>query len=351
MTATRARLLVLKGAADRADGWLDSGPLNAIQSAFEIVEVENAAEAQSLLDAAEPGSVLVGEDLARLLLNEEATAVSPARLALQQIGEGVGMVDETGRLVWANHRLREHDDETRGRFVELCGRAIEVFGRMASKRSTPRLSHKFTFMSGDATYELVVSTAETDGDAVRSVVGVLCDISATRRLQQKIDAIDAAGSELMRIETQAIQKLDMAQRLRLLEEKIVNFVSDLLQFDNFEIRLLDRESERLELVVAVGLTPLKIGEVIYARPEGNGISGYVGAHRPESYICPRRPRKTPATVLGLQQLGKSSLTVPLHAVRRGHRRLQRRVRRHRSTPSTKTTASSSRSSAGTSRWR
>ena len=45
-----------------------------------------------------------------------------------------------------------------------------------------------------------------------------------------------------------------------------------LNFDNFEIRLLDPRTRQLELVIAENINPLKIGEVIYAEPEGNGIS-------------------------------------------------------------------------------
>jgi GAF domain-containing protein len=81
-----------------------------------------------------------------------------------------------------------------------------------------------------------------------------------------------------------------------------------LNFDNFEIRLLDRETSQLELVIAVNIAPLKIGEMLYARPEDNGISGYV-ASTGHSYICPS-VADDPLYREGLDNAG-STLTVPL----------------------------------------
>jgi CheY-like chemotaxis protein len=94
----------------------------------------------------------------------------------------------------------------------------------------------------------------------------------------------------------------------MLEQKIVASVRDILNFDNFEIRLLDRESSLLELVFAVNIAPLRIGEVLHARAEGNGISGYV-ASTGRSYICPN-VQEDPLYREGLDNAG-SSLTVPL----------------------------------------
>ena len=65
---------------------------------------------------------------------------------------------------------------------------------------------------------------------------------------------------------------------RMLEDRIVTCIHEELSFDNFEIRLLDHTTRKLELVIAKNLTPLKIGEVIHCAEEDNGISGWV-AHR------------------------------------------------------------------------
>jgi CheY-like chemotaxis protein len=204
-------------------------------------------------------------------------------------------------------------------FVRLLREAITLYNQATpaetsathGSATSSRNSKRFTIAQDNQFFELVVSPASFDQlhkDKVASVVGVMWETTSTRRLQQKIDAIDAAGADLMRIEAASLNKTNMADRLKAIEHKIVSHVRDILNFDNFEIRLLDRESTQLELVIAVNIAPLKIGEVMYARPEGNGISGYV-ASTGRSYICPN-VELDPMYREGLDKAA-SSLTVPL----------------------------------------
>jgi len=93
-----------------------------------------------------------------------------------------------------------------------------------------------------------------------------------------------------------------------MEEKVVRYVHDLLDMDNFEIRLLDQRSGALELVIAENLSPLKIGEIIFAKETENGICGLV-ASSGTSYIC-SDVEQEPLYRTGLDSAA-SSLTVPL----------------------------------------
>ena len=52
-----------------------------------------------------------------------------------------------------------------------------------------------------------------------------------------------------------LSKLNVGQRLKLLEEKIISFTRDLMHFDHFAIRLLDRRTNKLEMVISAGLPP------------------------------------------------------------------------------------------------
>ena len=140
------------------------------------------------------------------------------------------------------------------------------------------------------------------------MVAVVWDATGTRRLQQKIDAIDKAGRELVRLEADAWAKLNVGQRLTLLEEKIISFTKELMHFDHFAIRLLDRRTRKLELVISAGLPNDALNIDLLAETDGNGISGYVAATG-RSYICPDVERD-PRYVFGLDQ-ARSSLTVPL----------------------------------------
>src|SRR5476651_761283 len=81
-----------------------------------------------------------------------------------------------------------------------------------------------------------------------------------------------------------------------------------MHFDHFAIRLLDRKTNKLEMVISAGLPTDALNIELFALGEGNGISGFVAATG-RSYICPDVERD-PRYVLGLDQ-AKSSLTVPL----------------------------------------
>src|SRR5581483_1732433 len=156
--------------------------------------------------------------------------------------------------------------------------------------------------------EMIGSPVINPGGQVVQVVAVVWDATGTRRLQQKIDAIDKAGRELVKLEAESLSKMNVGQRLKLLEDKIISFTRDLMHFDHFAIRLLDRKTKKIELVISGGLPSEALAIELYAETESNGISGYVAATG-RSYICPDVERD-PRYVMGLDQ-AKSSLTVPL----------------------------------------
>src|SRR3954467_6610022 len=155
---------------------------------------------------------------------------------------------------------------------------------------------------------MIASPVFSPAGQVVQVVAVVWDATGTRRLPQKIDAIDRAGRELVRLEADALSKMNVGQRLKLLEDKIISFTRELMHFDHFAIRLLDRKSNKLELVISAGLPSDALNIELFANPEGNGISGYVAATG-RSYICPDVERD-PRYVMGLDH-AKSTLTVPL----------------------------------------
>ncbi|MEE8460027.1 MAG: response regulator [Phycisphaerales bacterium] len=284
MTLSRPRLVLLPGEAP-----IDASLIEPLREAFEIIQLEDAGQLQQFL--------------------ADASGAEAASVVLQHIGEGVAVVDAQGKVTWQNNRLNEYDQEVRRQFAELCHEALQLFNAYADPASRARrASRKFSFRCGESHFEMVASPGSAEEDRFTTVVGVLWDVTASRRLLDKLEAIDAAGSELMKIEAEAISHLSMAERLTLLEEKIVTYVHDLLEFDDFEIRMLDRETNRLDLVMAIGISPLRIGEVIFAEAEGNGISGYVAASG-ESYLCPS-VRDDPRYREGLDNAA-SSLTVPL----------------------------------------
>ncbi len=307
MTENLPRVLFLSGSSVRRQQVLDS-----LSATFKVDTYDDSEKAMAALRSEMYDAIFA--DVGDFLPMERALFDRQASLVLNTIGEGVCVVDDTGICVWANNKMRSFPPEVYDRVKQTCMSALSLFSHQikatkSDTASTAFRSKKYGFQVGQKQYyEAIVSPVIDDGGYTRQVVAVVWDASSGRRLQQKIDAIDAAGHELVRLESESISKLNVGQRLKLLEEKVINYSTDLMSFDHFCIRLLNKRSNRLELVIAIGL-PAEATEVdLYAQPEGNGISGYV-ATTGRSYIC-HDVEKDSRYVLGLDH-AKSSLTVPL----------------------------------------
>jgi CheY-like chemotaxis protein/GAF domain-containing protein len=303
MTSKQPRLILVHGKTS-----LTSELYAHLKSAFDLVEVENLDEARLRADD-QPDSIIASGPFESNGLASESPL--PADI-VERVAEGAGVVDEQGKLCWSNQRLGSYGRTVQQKFATCCREAIERFNGPGRRGAIERrLCQRTIFQNGRQHYELAASPATVDPERpqhVTAVVGVIWNVTAHRTLQAKIDAIDAAGAELMRIEPSNISSLNMAERLQLVEEKVVRYVNETLDFDNFEIRLLNRETNQLELVISRGIAPLKVGESMYATPTGNGISGRVAATG-QSYICPD-VRHDPLYREGLDNAA-SSLTVPL----------------------------------------
>ncbi len=305
MGASRPHLLVLSGRST------DEG--HAIESLKDRYQVEVFRDAHAVVDALRSGNSYdaVFADAADFMPLERTLANEHASSVIESIGEGVAVFDEGGECVWASERMLAQPADVFDRVKQTCISLYATFAKQVGPRDDDDVirSRKFGFQVGEDHFKETLVTPVIDGEGrVRRVVATVWDASTGRRLQQKIDVIDAAGRELVRLESESISRLNVGERLRLLEEKIIRFSRDLMRFDHFIIRLLNRKNNKLEPVIAVGVPPEALEVDLYAQPEGNGISGYV-AVTGRSYIC-NDVEKDPRFVIGLDH-AKSSLTVPL----------------------------------------
>ena len=214
---------------------------------------------------------------------------SGAGSLLHSFGDAVALVGSDGVTIWMDDRFAGLTQSLRDQATSWCSQSS------AARRSQ--------FNEDDRHWELLRAPS-ADG----SWLCLVLEVTVERRHQLRIEGITSAGSKLLHIDRSTVASLNVAERLRLLEEQIVHRVREELNFDNFEIRLLDPRSRQLELVISENINPLKLGEVIYAREEGNGISGWVAA-RGESYNC-RDVQADPMYREGLDDAA-SALTVPL----------------------------------------
>ena len=246
----------------------------------------------------------------------QTLAAGRDRVLLNALGEGVCLTDLDGRVLWSNDRFSAYDASTQQRIAAACRQGAR---EIADPGSRPGVSNttggrRFEVSGGEGeggrVLEVAVSPVEETGNAgpVRTMVAVVWDVTASRRTQQKAAAIDRAGDELVRLDAELVRTMHTPERIRVLEQKIVKIAHDLLSFDQFNIRLIDPRTGKLELVMSKGLPPEAMEVSLYAKPEGNGISGFVAATG-RSYIS-YDTTTDPRYVSGIQD-ARSSLTVPL----------------------------------------
>lgn len=301
----KKKLLILEGPDARASAIEEAlrGEL-----AIERVAPENARAA---IEADQVAAVLADKGAFLPLAREFADL--QAQNLLGAIGEGLCVADTEGVVLWANGQFALFDDRTRDSVTRCCRDAVSFFAQIRARGAGPApRSRKFHIASAndEKFYEVVVSPLDDGAPSALPgrLVAVVWDVTATSRIQQKIDAIDRAGAELVRLEVEHVKKLNAAERVSILEDKVIKYAHDLLEFDHFTIHLLDEESGRLELVMSKGV-PREIADIdLYASREGSGTTGYVAATG-RSYIC-YDTAKDERYIEGLEQAG-SSLAVPL----------------------------------------
>lgn len=298
-TGTRTRILALCAADSPPMGWLQS-----VSESAEITHVQSTEQAVEALKSQRFDLILT--DRAESLAAEKTGATASAAIVLETLGQGVCIVDAAGQMAWANPRMRSFPFELSDQVREQCRRLLAEGGE-ALRPERPR---HFTISTTGDQYFDVTATPILDGQqrAVQ-IAAVAWDTTHSRRLQRKLDAIDQAGRDIVEVDKEHIGTLNIEERLQLLEQKILRYMHDLLHFDNFAVLLLDKKTNRLEVVLQHGMTEEVHRLDIVASPNGNGISGYVAATG-RSYICPDTT-KDPRYLTGLAQ-ARSSLTVPLH---------------------------------------
>ena len=292
------RLLVLRGPSLEARGVLD-----LLAECFQVQVVQELEEALSQMRLGRFDAVLA--ETADFLPLERGIVTQQAAVVLDTIGDGVCIVGPGGELVWGNGRLREFPPQVIDRLRKTCEQA---FAQLASspQRESDR-GKRFSIMPDDGTYYEVICSPVRDRQGVlRQVAAVVVNATSQRRQQLKLNAIDRAGRELVRLDDNHSGR-DARGRLRLLEERIIRYSSDVLNYKHFVVMLLDEQTNKLESIISQGLDDNGKCE-LFALPDGNGICGYVAATG-RSYVCPDVQGDS-RYLEGLVN-ARSSLTVPL----------------------------------------
>jgi two-component system, sensor histidine kinase SagS len=304
----RLRVLVLRGHGERGGDVTES-----VRPYFEVVEVQTVDEALKLLKEGEFDAVFsqIGDflPLERAAVSQEAVAI------LNTIGEGVCITDADGTVMWANQKMEGFDEGVKGCISDRSRQAFEYFQEqkgMVSQHRDPAgglrpRKYSFSPPGSNRYFEMITTPMINPAGVLTQVATVVWEATAGRLLQERINAIDKAGGELVRLEAESISNMTVEQRISLVQDKIIRYARQLLHFDNFVVRILNRRTNQLEILFGVGL-PEEEGIEIFANIEGNGITGHVAATG-RSYIC-NNTASDPRYLPGLHG-AKSSLTVPL----------------------------------------
>jgi CheY-like chemotaxis protein len=244
----------------------------------------------------------------------EPAASGLERAIVGHLPDGIALVDPGCRVHWSNERLEAWCGGCRatGRdLFETLGAVDAGAADLAQFRSAVAAGApgSATARTADNRYFHVQSSAAFDAGAgsERVVVGVR-DVTLTILEQQKRAAIHAAGQKLADLSPTELADMTVDERIDLLKSNILHYSKDLLKFDVVEIRLLDRQTGRLEPLLAEGMQPEAEARILHARPENNGVTGFVAATG-KSYCC-SDTTKDPLYLEGCKG-AKSSLTVPL----------------------------------------
>ena len=294
------KLLVLQGPALKANGIL-----GFLEDHFQVRSVGELDDALAAMRDGRFDAVLA--ETADFLPLERGVVTQQAAAVLDTIGDGVCIVSPDGQMVWANRKMRDYPESVLCELRKLCVQAHQEFA--AAGDSVSVRGRRFSLMPDDKSYYEVICSPVLDHQGrLRQVAAVAVNATGQRRQQQKINAIDRAGRELVSLERDDVSKLDAAERVAMLEKLIVRSSRDVLKFEHFAVLLLDEKTNRLNVIMAEGLDDDAWDHEMFAAAEGSGICGYVVATG-RSYIC--TDVKADGRYLPGLAEARSTLTVPL----------------------------------------
>ncbi|HJZ54689.1 MAG TPA: GAF domain-containing protein [Gemmataceae bacterium] len=245
---------------------------------------------------------------------------------IEHIDKGLAVLDPAGRITWANAVLRDWcgRNPVGQPFLDALGgvavaptdgplgvsRAVSAAEALALAARGRPVSLRFSRLDHPDQPHLeadVRPVLNTDGSVSR-LIALVRNITPEVIQQQKLDALHAAGRELAGLDPDQLSEMNTPSRIELLKQNLRRFIHTLLHYDTIEVRVLDRRTGELKLLLEDGMTREAASRTLYARPTDNGVTGYV-AYTGKSYLCP--DTATDALYIRGAEGAKSSMTVPL----------------------------------------
>ncbi len=235
---------------------------------------------------------------------------------------GVLLVDREYKIVWTNRQFRnwcgndsrmgEDDDPVIGTSFYRTFGMPQITGPVYCPFHTVFETGK-PIQTGlrslkNEYYQMDVTPIPNPRGPIQHLIVILRDVSELTIAEQRFETLLKVGAELPDLTPDQLQEITIDERVDILTANIIRNTMEVLNFNVAEIRLLSLESGALEPLIAIGMDDEATSRRLYARSEGNGITGYVGACG-KSYLC-EDTLDDPLYLEGLAG-ARSSLTVPL----------------------------------------
>ncbi len=303
-SSTEPRKIICVGSPDSLPEELRNNDLVVVDTSVPVVD--------ELSDPSIAGVWISREQLPQLA---ELRGVAQSGVMLRDMPEGAALLDSDNRVLWANRQLLQwaqlgEDSPIGMSFYELLGNP-EIMGPDFCPFHTALATGEqtgSTMVSHENRYYQIHAAPIVQPDHSRQLIVTVGDITEEILQQQKLAAIHQAGRELADLRPSEIFMMEVDERIDLLKENIRHYLSDLLNFEVIEIRLLAHDTGNLVPLLSVGIDQDASDRKLFAHPQGNGITGYVAASG-MSYVC-QDVVNDPLFIPGVAT-SRSSLTVPL----------------------------------------
>lgn len=244
----------------------------------------------------------------------ELRGIAQSGLMLRDMPEGVALLDSDIRVLWGNTRLRQwagvEGSITGMNFYQLLSNP-EIMGPdfcpFHTALATSEESNSTLHTDSNRYYQVHAAPLVQPGQAMQLIV-TISDITDEILQQQKLEAIHKAGRDLADLRPTEIFQMEVDERIDLLKENIRHYLSDLLNFEVIEIRLLEHATGNLVPLLSVGIDQDAADRQLFAHPQGNGVTGYVAASG-LPYVC-QDVENDPLFIPGVAT-SRSSITAPL----------------------------------------
>ena len=262
--------------------------------------------AREKFDAVYVGSPHLGEalELGKLLQNERI---------LEQMPDGVVLLDGDNTIIWGNGRLREwtgRESIVGLNFYAVLG-SPEILGPDFCPFHTALATGArscSTLRSNDNHYFRVHAIPVNDADGPpQNLIVTIRDVTSEVLQQQKLAAIHQAGVELADLSPDELAYVDRRAH-RALEIEHSAFHPGLAELRRRRDSPARCEHREAGTALAAGMVPEAMDRALYAQLQNNGVTGFVAATG-KSYLC-EDTTEDPLYLEGCKG-AKSSLTVPL----------------------------------------